>query len=131
MKEYFRRITVVLPSTHVKKLKKGASYTVSLSDHYARYLLTALLLLFLLLSWQLYDLINTYTQTKNERAYAINRLTYWNKVIENHANFPDAYYQAAAYSYSLGDTKRAGELLDKALFLDPEFKDAMELKKRL
>lgn len=125
MKEYSRKITEVFP------IGKWLKHLRSLTKHYVRYALTVLVLLLILLVWQLYELINIYNQVRNERIHAINRLTYWNKVIENHSNFPDAYYQAAVYSYSLGDTKRAGELLDKALFLDPQFKDAMELRKRL
>lgn len=146
MKEYSRRITELLPTALSKGgiklrlfpiekclviLKRGWKYLSSLTKQYVQFVLTLLIILSLALLWQLYVLSSGYYQAKVEREYATKRLAYWNDVIENYSNFTDAYFQAAVYSYALGDNKKAREFLDRALYLDPEFKDAMELRRKL
>jgi len=132
MEKYHRRITEVLPSKQgLKLVKRGWKYLSSLTKQYVQFVLTLLIILSLALLWQLYALSSGYYQAKVEREYAAKRLAYWSDVIENYSNFTDAYFQAAVYSYALGDNKKAREFLDRALYLDPEFKDAMELRKKL
>jgi tetratricopeptide (TPR) repeat protein len=132
MKEYSRRITELLPSEQsIKLVKRGWKYLSSLTKHYVQFVLTLLILLSLALLWQLYVLSSGYYQAKVEREYATKRLEYWINIIEDHPNFPDAHFQAAAYSYALGENGKARAFLNRALYLDPEFKDAMELRKKL
>jgi tetratricopeptide (TPR) repeat protein len=132
MKEYSRIITDVFPlEKSLALVKRGWKYLSSLTKHYVQFVLTLLILLSLALLWQLYVLSSGYYQAKVEREYATKRLEYWINIIEDHPNFPDAHFQAAAYSYALGDNKKAREFLDRALYLDPEFKNAMELRNKL
>ena len=128
---YYRRITEVLPEQCLKFLKRGWKYLSSLKKQYAQFTLTVLILLSFALLWQLYALSNRYYQATIEKAYAAKRLVYWNSIIEKLPNSPDAYFQAAAYSYALGEGVQARAYLDRALYLDPEFKEAMELRKKL
>lgn len=56
---------------------------------------------------------------------------YWEDVVKRHPNFPDAYYNAALYAGMLNQKERSAALLDRALTLDPDFKEAMELEQQL
>jgi tetratricopeptide (TPR) repeat protein len=49
---------------------------------------------------------------------------YWVSVIKKHPQFPVAYYEAAIYSIHLGKENEARVLLQQALILDPNFKQA-------
>jgi len=146
MKEYSRKITDLLPTKwneggiklrlfplekSLALVKRGWRYLSSLTRQYAQFTLTVLILLSLALLWQLYVLSSGYYKATLERVYAEKRLVYWSSIIDKLPNSPDAYFQAAAYSYALGENTKARAFLDRALYLDPEFKDAMELRKKL
>lgn len=98
--------------------------------------LLGLLCLFLFLTvlffvWEINYLWNVYQSVKSQREYVIKKEIYWEDVITQYPNFPDAYYQAASYALKLSDNKKAEKFLNEALLLDPNFKEAIELKKEL
>lgn len=57
--------------------------------------------------------------------------SYWKEVAEIQKNSPDAYYQAGLHAAEIGKRQEAGELLNKAILLDPGFVEAKELIKNL
>lgn len=56
---------------------------------------------------------------------------YWEKIVKEHPDYRDAYFQLAVTSYQLGEKKVAKEYLDKTLMLDPHFEQGKELERQL
>ncbi|OIP57234.1 MAG: hypothetical protein COX79_02675 [Candidatus Levybacteria bacterium CG_4_10_14_0_2_um_filter_36_16] len=119
-KEYYRKITEVFPRL-----------LSSVKTPLLELLCLFLFLLVLFFVWEINYLWNIYQSVKSQRAYVVQKEKYWEGVITQHPNFPDAYYQAASYVLKLSDSKKAEKFLNKALMLDPNFKEAIELKKSL
>lgn len=74
---------------------------------------------------------SVYKDVKKMREDTQKKYSYWKEVLREHPNFPDAYYQAAWYADLLGDRQNAFIFLDKALLLNPDFKEAKTLHKQL
>lgn len=91
------------------------------------FLLVYLLFSSVLLSGFSIFLARFYQSLKKEREKEIARLVYWQDVIKKHPNFPSAYYNGALHAFLLKDKKQAVELLNKAIFLDPNFEAAEKL----
>lgn len=117
---YYRKITEVFP-------RLLSSVKTPLAGLFCLFLF----LVALFLVWELKYLWNVYQAVKSQRTYVVQKEKYWEGVIVQHPNFPDAYYQAASYALKLSDSKKAEKLLNEALILDPNFKEAIELKKNL
>lgn len=141
---YYRRITELLPKVFQKnirlpRLSKGFKKNLRLifgsrkdvSRGMQGYGFIFLFLLFILLSYLLLNLYNTYKKTVADHAQRVEKLSYWEGVLKKHPNFVDAYYSAALEAARLKENNKAIKLLDKALFYDPLFKEAIDLKKEL
>ena len=55
----------------------------------------------------------------------------WQGIIKKFPDFKDAYLQLAVLEFRLKNYDKARFYCDKALFLDPEYSDAIELNKKL
>lgn len=102
---------------------------VILSMYIIVYLAVAVTIAYL--SSNLYRNFNTYQKVSLERAKIINQLNTWQGIIKRYPDFKDAYLQIAVLEYRLGNYDKARFYCDKALFLDPEYSDAIELNKKL
>lgn len=160
MKKYYRRITEGFPQdlrkflkkkgngllefkdkvgkkrTQIEKKTKKALAKVFISPRHLkkgllRYFLIFLSLLSLMLIYQVSIAFDSYLKTKEERDKTLQSLYYWEKVLEQHPDYVDAYYEAAVEASKLNEKGKALVFLDKALFYDPLFKEALELKKLL
>lgn len=58
-------------------------------------------------------------------------LVFWEKVVEKHTDYRDAFMKVSLLQYQLGDMDGAKKSLEKALELDPNFAKARELQKVL
>lgn len=90
--------------------------------------------LIILISFLFFDLYNYYTTQENlkqERKKIANKIVTWQSVIEKYPNFKDAYLQLGTLEYRMGNFERAKGYVKKALVLDPEYSDAIELDKRI
>lgn len=72
--------------------------------------------------------IETSRQIKEQK---IKEYKYWISVIQQHPDYPDAYYNAAVYAYELNSPHQAKMLLDTALVLDPQFTEAIVLRAKI
>lgn len=75
--------------------------------------------------------IKTYKKVSSERMIIINKIKNWEGIINKYPDFKDAYLQTAVLEYRLGDYDMARFYCNKALLLDPEYSDAIELNKKL
>lgn len=80
--------------------------------------------LMLILSVSGYNLYQHYISVSNTHIQEVERLAYWESVIQKSPSYPSAYYQAAVSSVRLRDSQKALEYLYKALQLDPNFTQA-------
>ena len=65
------------------------------------------------------------------RAGIQKELVFWEKVVEKHTDYRDAFMNVSLLQYQLGDMDGAKKSLEKALALDPNFAKARELQKIL
>lgn len=142
---YYRRITELLPKVikknlglskhHGKKIKEHAKAVLVSRKHVKtgilRYSFLFLLLLFFLLSYLLINLYDAYTKTISSHNQSVEKLSYWENILKKHPNYVDVYYSAALEAIKLKENNKAVDFLEKALFYDPLFKEAEELKKSL
>lgn len=128
MKKYYRRITERLPQIltviNLKKIKK-----LQIRKGLALYLLIFLCFMFAFLVYETSSAYDTFLKTKTEKERVEQSLSYWEDAVKKHPNYVDGYYNAAVYALKLNEKAKAGEYLEKALYYDPLFQKALELKK--
>ncbi len=125
---YYRRITERLPQFLTKIKFKGLK-RVQLRKGLALYLLIFLSLMFLFLVYETSVAYETFLKTKTEKEGVEQSLSYWEDILAKHPNYVDGYYNAAVYALKLNEKAKAGQYLDKALYYDPLFQKALDLKK--
>jgi len=91
----------------------------------------AMLVVVVYLAINLYQNLKTYQNVSSEKTIITNQIKSWQSIIKTYPNFKDAYLQLAVLEYRLGDYEKSRIYCDKALFLDPEYSDAIELNKKL
>ncbi|OGH39332.1 MAG: hypothetical protein A2905_05585 [Candidatus Levybacteria bacterium RIFCSPLOWO2_01_FULL_36_10] len=87
--------------------------------------------LFIFLTLSSYSLLRIYSDVREKREERENHAFAWENILKRHPEYPDGYYVLAWDLYTLGDKRSAVFLLDKALLLDPNFKQAKELRDEL
>jgi tetratricopeptide (TPR) repeat protein len=83
------------------------------------------------LSVNIYKNLTIYQKVSSEQATIISQIKSWQGIIKDYPNFKDAYLQIAVLEYRLKNYERSKEFCNKALLLDPEYSDAIELSKKL
>ena len=78
-----------------------------------------------------YQNFSTYQKVSSERIKIVSQINTWQSIIKKYKDFKDGYLQIAVLGYRLGDYNKARIYCDKALLLDPEYSDAIELNKKL
>lgn len=137
-KNYSRIFTALFPKRGINAFKKAKKRLFSLvGDRHtigkkvSQFLLLYLFVVFIFLAYTVFVLFKTLNITVEERMREENRLSYWQAVIKRHPDFPDAYYEAAVSAAKLKEKEKALDLLQKALLLDPTFKEADIFQKQL
>ena len=137
-KVYYRKKTASLTQKKIKAVKKVAKEELkpalkkeNLTHHALRYLVVflAVLAIFSLAQGALFYL--KYQEVKDAYGEVVVDYEYWQKVVRDHPNFPDGYYNAAVYAGMLDRKDEAISYIRKAIVLDPEFIEAKELETKL
>lgn len=92
---------------------------------------TSLAVLIFFLSIDFYNYYNIQKDLKIEREKTRSQIVVWQGVIDKYPNFKDAYLQLGTLEYKIGNLEKAKEYVKKALVLDPEYSDAIELNKKI
>ncbi len=135
--KYYRKITESLPQPLKKKAKKAVAYvkpglkSENLIYHWTRFFILFLVLTFIFMSYVAGQIYIKGIELKEKHANTVGELVYWEGVVRDHPNFPDALYNAAIFSYQIGDDGKAIKYVDRAIKLDPDFTDAVEFRKKL
>lgn len=61
----------------------------------------------------------------------MRNLATWERVVEKHPTYPQAYYEAALHAARLNDTEKANEYVSKALLLNSNYEPAKQLQDTL
>ena len=77
------------------------------------------------------ELLDQYETMQEQQASIQKVLNYWQRVLKTENSSPDIYLQAAVTAYQLGDRGLAYQYVNKALFLDPNFDRAQDLKHKI
>lgn len=93
------------------------------------------ILILALLSVNVGFLVTDYVEKKRKEEEMINKLLTekenWERIKDRYPDYRDAYFQLAQIEYRLDNTLKAGEYVEKALSIDPNYKPAIELKSQL
>ena len=133
IKNYYRKITELLQirfKLFIKNLEKdflSAMKKENIKLQFANFTILFLIMLFIFLL--IYGALSylDFLKITEERKSAENSLSYWEEIIGKHPNVPDSYYNAAIYAVSLKQKSKAIDYVGKALRLDSDFKEALEL----
>ena len=87
------------------------------------------LLFILIFSFDLLNNIRKEKQITEVRKELEKEAKVWQEIANKYQGYKDAYFQLGLIQYKLGNFDRAKYYLDKALFIDPNFKEARKLQK--
>ncbi len=80
------------------------------------------------------DLYKNYTQNQqiqSQRQKLIHEVNIWKSFSDKYKNYKEVYFQIAVREFQLGDFKAARQYLQKSLFIDPNYEEALKLQKEL
>ena len=89
--------------------------------------LICLILLFLIVifSFDLSKTLKEYSFQTSERARIEIQIKTWQSITDKYKGYKDGYLQLAVLEYRLGDFEKAKLYTNQALYLDPNYKDAL------
>lgn len=125
-KNYFPKINLIFTESSVLKFtgKHQRSFLIGFTS--------ALIILGIVaVSIDAYRNYKDNQRLKIEREKISNEISFWKSASEKYPNFRDAYFKLAILNYQLKDFKKSKEYLDKALRIDPNFKEGRVLEKKL
>jgi len=93
------------------------------------YLVTAVLVL--ILSFDLLSSLQKQKEINFEKEKIRSEIKLWEDLSQKYPNYSEAYFQLAILNYKLGEFKSAKYYVDKALYLNPDFEKARNLKETL
>ena len=77
--------------------------------------------------------LDLYSNYKEEKQYGMEKenvagnLSYWERVVKEKPNYRDGYFSLALIYFQLKDFNKSSENLEKAMSIDPNFKEGKEL----
>ncbi len=127
----FPKIFRTIPENKLfKKALKSKTFKY-LSLGFISVLCILLALSIIIIGTVVYRNVSILIQTSNQRKEIRDKIAFWQSVVEKYPAYKDAYFQIAALEYRLGDFENARQANNKALLLDPSFKNAEELESLL
>lgn len=126
MQGFFRRITALLP-----KEVFGHVTNRHVATHLRALMFSILVICAGILLQILVFLDQKVIFAKKEYEENAKQFQYWNGVALQFPNIPDILYNASVSALNVGKNSDAIHYLDKALQIDPLFKDARELRKSI
>ena len=80
------------------------------------------------------DILNTLQKQKElnfEKEKIKSEIKLWEDLSKKYPGYSEAYFQLAVLNYRLGEFKNSKYYADKALYLDPDFEKARNLREKL
>lgn len=124
MNLFFRKITALFPSEFLGNIK---------NRHVAANLRALLFFILVICAGILLQILVYLNQkvvlAKKEYEYNIKQFRYWNEVVLQFPNIPDILFNASVSALNVGKKSEALQYLDRAIQIDPLFREARELRK--
>jgi tetratricopeptide (TPR) repeat protein len=76
-------------------------------------------------------LSNNYNNAKTEYSNRVSQYKYWSGVAGQFPNIPDILYNASLFAFQAGRKIEAINYIERAIKIDPLFKDAYRLKEEI
>ncbi len=70
-------------------------------------------------------------QIQIQRQKLTHEINIWKSFSDKYKNYKEVYFQIAVREYELSDFNKANQYLQKALFIDPNYGEALKLQKDL
>jgi tetratricopeptide (TPR) repeat protein len=90
-----------------------------------------IIVLIIVFSIDLSKNLETYTSKNIERAKIEHQIKTWKSIVQKYKGYKDGYLQLAILEYRLGKFENSKEDLQTALKLDPNYKEGLELQKKM
>ncbi len=95
------------------------------------FIFTAVVALILFTAVDLYRNYSKNQQIQVQRQKLIHEINIWKSFSDKYKNYKEVYFQIAAREFQLGNFKSANQYLQKTLFIDPNYEEALKLQKEL
>jgi len=86
------------------------------------------IILIALVSLDLYKNVQIKNNVEAERQKLVSDVQFWESIVKKYKGYRDAYFKLAVLEYQLKDFDKSEEHLSQVIKLDPNFKDANELR---
>jgi tetratricopeptide (TPR) repeat protein len=93
------------------------------------YLILALLIL--IFGFSMVKNLKAYNVLSSEREKISTQIKTWESIVSKFKGYKDGYLQLAVLEYRLGEHEKAKKYVNQALYLDSNYKEALEFQKRL
>lgn len=90
-----------------------------------------ILLAIVVVTYDLFSNLGQVNSSANKKIELTRQEIFWKEQVRAHPDFRDAYFSLALVEYQLNNPEQSKLNLDKALGLDPNFKEGKELQKKL
>lgn len=127
------------PKAKKPQFPKNSRFIPESFSHYIRILknmtviftFASLLVFGFFLFFDLYLNYVNFSRLSLERQKLISEVNTWESFSQKYPNYKEVYFQIAVREFELGDYQSSIKYLQKALFIDPNYQDALKLKKEL
>jgi tetratricopeptide (TPR) repeat protein len=92
---------------------------------------SVLAVLILFIAVDLYKNFVQNQQIQTQRQKLIHEIKIWESFSDKYSNYKEVYFQIALRQFQLGDFTLARQNLQKSLFIDPNYEEALKLQKEL
>ena len=118
----YRRITESLEFVRILQILKKMTIV---------FIFTAVVALILFTAANLYRNYSKNQQIQVQRQKLIHEINIWKSFSDKYKNYKEVYFQIAAREFQLGNFKSAKQYLQRTLFIDPNYEEALKLQREL
>ena len=125
-KPQFPRISRIFPEAHV-----NSQFLTIFKKMFIAFIFTSVFVFILFTLADLYRNFDKNQKVQVEREKLTSEINIWKSFSQKYPNYKEVYFQMAVREFELGDFSQSETYLQKALFIDPNYQEALKLKKEL
>lgn len=118
----YRRIPEKSELLHILKILKQMAIV---------FVFAAAVVFILFIAIDIYENYGKNQQIQSQRQKLIHEINIWKSFSDKYKNYKEVYFQIAVREFQLGDFTSARQYLQKSLFIDPNYEEALKLQKEL
>ena len=125
-KPQFPRISRIFPETFI-----NLQLLAIFKKMFIAFIFTSVFIFILFTLADLYRNFEKNQKIQLQREGLTSEINIWKSFSQKYPNYKEVYFQMAVREFELGDLLQSGTYLQKALFIDPNYQEALKLKKEL